>query len=419
MSNVETLQWKPLPWRIRKCLRSKRMTRWFLGKRRFLLRPASGHQGIQPATQDIELLPQTILARRNPFVTVGDPEILLCARQEDNIHPPVKLSRLQSVCVSSLSNLIYSGKFAIHGNIVSLESDRLPEEYQAGVHVDVTQQTLTKIELPVHLHRLPEAVSLLDATATNYAHWLTEILPKAAIWSELVGRPLVPLLVDAGLHPNQMRALELVVPPEQSILLVPRSQIVEVSRLHYLSSPGHIPFEPRASDGFPRSHGTFSAGALSLLIGAVKRRLNLRDDDPQEGYLYVRRNSRVRNIINQVELDAFVAKQGWTVVAPEGLSFDDQVRLFHRAKMVFGATGAAMANLIFARPGCRVAVMMSAHPATPYFYWHNLADSLGVHVEYILCEPESGSPDGVHSNFMAPVAGIAKAYAHDRIALMM
>lgn len=398
----------PTLW-VRKCLRSKRLTRWFVRKEVLPLvaLSRSDRGAVEPATA---WLPETIMALHPVHVAAGDASILLRCRPGDRIHPAVVHRLILQASVRGLSDLVYVGDQVLHHDLIEPLSDLLPEELGTGVAVNALEGTLSRPSIKIPAHRLPSALSLLSATSPNYAHWLTEVLPKAVLWARMGGGADVPLLVDAGLHANIMRSLDLALPAGQKVLRVPRGQVVQVNRLHHISSPGHIPFEPRAPGGLQRSHGTFSAPALRLTIDTIKARLGLSEEDPQDQVLFIRRNSGVRNVLNQADVDAFVASKGWQVVAPETLTFDEQVRVFHRARMVVGATGAAMANLIFARAGCRMGIMMSTHPATPYFYWHNLADSLGVKVEYILCEPEAGWPRGVHSNFTVPVDALRRAY---------
>lgn len=409
MSDIQELPELPPSRWIRKCLRSKRMTRWFIRSEVLPIEALSRH----PAVGDGHVttwLPETLMACHPVRAAVGNVGILEACRPPDQMHPAVVHRLIKGATVKGLSDLVWAAGHVLHHDMIRLQSDRLPEECLPGIKVDAGQGTISCHKITARSHCLPSAVSLLGATASNYAHWLTEVLPKAVLWARMGEGPSVPLLVDVGLHANIMRSLELVLPHDQKVLLVHRKQSVQVECLHHLSSPGFIPFEPRAPNGLQRSHGTFSAPALRMTVETIKARLGLRDDDPQDQVLFIRRNSGGRNVLNQPELDEFVASIGWKVVAPEQLTFDEQVRLFHRASMVVGPTGAAMANLIFARPGCRMSVMMSTHPATPYFYWHNLADSLGVRVEYILCEPEADWPQGVHSNFTVPVDAMRNAY---------
>ncbi len=387
------------------------MTRWFLPGQVLPCLPIAMYCDETHAPRET-WLPATSLSPAQPSVSVGDAATLYQARPVVRDHPAVEHRVLADVLLSSASDLIRAGDRLFHNDLVQLKTDRLPEEYRRGVRAQPDTATLEWPRIPGGAHMLPEAVSLMSATAPNYAHWLTEVLPKAALWGRLGCSPEVPLLVDTGLHPNIMRTLELALPESQRIVLVPRNQVLAIQKLHDVTAPGHIPFEPRQGDCPPRSHGTFSGQALQMMIETVKSSLGLRDSDPQDQVIYIRRNSGARNIINREEMDAFVAQQGWTVVAPERLTFDEQVRVFHGAKMVIGPTGAAMANLLFARPGCRVGVMMSTHPATPYYYWHNMVDSLGVTVEYILCEPDAQDEGAVHCDFSVPVAGMAQAYGH-------
>lgn len=385
------------------------MTRWFLRKEVLPLVALSCHESVapQPVTT---WLPETVMSLHPVQAAVGDVSVLLRCRPADRIHPAVEHRLIKRAAVRGLSDLVYVDNHVLHHDLIQPQSDLLPEERIPGTVVNLREGTFSRPWINTRAHRLPTALSLLSATSPNYAHWLTEILPKAVLWARMGGAADVPLLVDTGLHANIMRSLDLALPAEQKVLRVPRGQLVNVDRLHHISSPGHIPFEPRVPGDLQRSHGTFSAPALRLTIEAIKARLDLREDDPQDDVLFIRRNSGSRNVLNQAELDEFVASKGWHVIAPETLTFDEQVRVFHRARMVVGPTGAAMANLMFARPGCRVGIMMSTHPATPYFYWHNLADSLGAQVEYILCEPEAGWPQGVHSNFTVPVDEMRRAY---------
>lgn len=408
----ELAEWKPAAWR-RKILRSKKLTKLLLPRQTYALVPMAEYRCSHRVACDV-WVPAQVLSSDMPPVVVGEQDVLRSARPDDVGHPPVTHMVLHDVRIRSRSNLLQLDGTLVHDDMVRVVSDRLPEEYHRGIVVMPHVPAMQKARTLVGVHPIEEALSLLDATATNYSHWLTEILPKAALWCHHASEQRASLLVDSGLHANIMRSLELVLPDDAPVIKVPQGQEVCVRRLHHVSSPGHIPFEPRR--GAPRSHGTFSAPALDLVVQRIKRRLNLLDSDDMADVIYVRRNAGLRNVQNVDELDALAAQLGWTTVSPERLSFDEQVRVFHSARLVIGATGAAMANLIFCRPGARVAVMMSKLAETPYFYWHNMALCRGVGVEYILCEPDCSGNDGVHANFAAPIAAMAKAFRHECVA---
>lgn len=415
MIDIQTLPEHSLSWWTRKCLRSKRMTRWFLPTEKRQISALSLQQSIDTRCST-EWVPETDAANNAPHTRVGDVRIIERCTPIYKGHPAIVHCVIQDACVKSCSDLVYAENRVLHHDLINLPSDLLPEESNAKMRLDISRNIATYPRTQTTIHDLDCGFSILSQISSNYAHWLTEILPKAVLWGLRGEGTQVPILVDAGLHPNIMRSLELAVPDHQPILLIPKHQVVKVGRLHHLSSPGYVPYEPRCGSGPARSHGTFSAEALKLMAHTIKAKLGLHDHEPQNEVLYIHRNSGYRNALNQVELDTFVAQQGWKVIYPETLSFDEQVRTFHRASMVVGLTGAAMANLVFTRPGCRVGIMISTTPGTIYYYWHNMAEAMGVCVEYILCEPEPGTPRGVHSDFLVPIEEMKRAYTTDRAA---
>jgi capsular polysaccharide biosynthesis protein len=80
---------------------------------------------------------------------------------------------------------------------------------------------------------------------------------------------------------------------------------------------------------------------------------------------------------------------GFTVVAPETLSFAEQARLFAGAEAVVAPHGAALANAVFCRPGTRI-VELFAPGYVNVCYWA-LANQVGLDYRYLLAR---GVADG-------------------------
>ena len=57
-------------------------------------------------------------------------------------------------------------------------------------------------------------------------------------------------------------------------------------------------------------------------------------------------------------LTARLKNAGFSVIAPENYTVEQQIRIFSRAKIIVGEIGAALANIIFAPPGCTVIEIM-------------------------------------------------------------
>ena len=79
--------------------------------------------------------------------------------------------------------------------------------------------------------------------------------------------------------------------------------------------------------------------------------------------IYVSRSlSRVwrpayRPMLNELDVEDFLATRGFQVVQPETLSLRQQIRCFAGARRIIGPSGSGMLNAVFARPGTRIVDM--------------------------------------------------------------
>ena len=100
-------------------------------------------------------------------------------------------------------------------------------------------------------------------------------------------------------------------------------------------------------------------GALAALR-AIRDRCLRNDSGPSPEKIFISRRSITeklngqRRLINEDEILAVAVQNGFSIVQPELLSFEEQVRIFAKAKVVVGIGGAAMFNTVFSNPGTKV-----------------------------------------------------------------
>jgi len=86
-------------------------------------------------------------------------------------------------------------------------------------------------------------------------------------------------------------------------------------------------------------------------------------DHPRAGpaRIYVsRRTSNMRLLVNEAALERALAARGFEIVQPETLPVRAQVALFRDARVILGATGAGLANALFASPqACVIEILPS------------------------------------------------------------
>jgi capsular polysaccharide biosynthesis protein len=113
---------------------------------------------------------------------------------------------------------------------------------------------------------------------------------------------------------------------------------------------------------------------------AVVARLEalLRDGQPLPRRFFLpRRQTRV--LENQAEIEAFLTRLGFVTIYPEDLAVADQFRLFHEAEVIVAVHGAALAPLLYRRPGSRLKQLIEILPCGHMTdVYRVMADQLGV-----------------------------------------
>lgn len=256
---------------------------------------------------------------------------------------------------------------------------------------------------PAHPVEIPRAISLLKDHSRNYYHWLLECLPRAIlalrqpIWAD------APFLVDAGLPAQLIESLRVLSPTSKHIA-IPKGLRLPVSELYFPSilSPTHDYYgaSPRAEDFLiaPESVALLRGSFLSLVSWDVS-------EQPQ--YIYVARSGGThRSIMNEVKVISALEKMGFTIVYPGKLTFVEQVALFANAKLIVGPTGAGMANIVFAKPDCKIAILAAATHSANYYLFAQLAQYAGQEIVYVGGKPFK--PCDLHSHFNADMHALQR-----------
>jgi hypothetical protein len=295
--------------------------------------------------------------------------------------PAVTLTTLRDVLVRGRSNLLTARDAILGHDLLDLATDVPAEEFEGRLRLlEVEGLAQWAAGDPFNVDYLPEAAAFTDGAAWNYAHWMTEVLPRAAAFLGANLHVGIPLIVDVDLHPNLMRSIELLAPPDTPIYRLGRDHLVRVGVLHNVSPTAYARYKPRGQTRSAIAHGVFSTRALSRMVDDVRAAANVGAEPGDRPKLFLHRSSSLRQLVNQADVEQALVARGFTVVETERLTFDEQVALFSRARMVVGGTGAAIANLLFCRPDCPVVTLVPRTSEVGYWYWRNIAAATGAPV---------------------------------------
>lgn len=312
--------------------------------------------------------------------------------------PEIYITEVRNALVTGGTNLVMTDDSVICHDLYDFTHDYTSEELNGRTFIWPHRQRIAWLMRTTSVREFERAACFTDACAPNYAHWMTEVLPRINLFCCTEELSEVPLIVNDGLHRNLIESLRAVAGDKREIVNLPTGIVVRVEHLTFTSVAGYVPFERRSNRLKNHSHGQFSPFALLSLRQCLQKRLH-ESSDPSMRRVFIKRNSGIRNITNAHEIEELLVACGFSVVEPEHLTLAQQVALFSNADMVVGATGAALANLIFCKPTAKIIIMIPIYGHTSYWYWQNIACAVGNRINYVLGKITRTAASGIHSDF--------------------
>lgn len=330
---------------------------------------------------------------------------------------PIQVVAIPQAVVYGGTNLTMIAKGVIHHDWYDFKRDALSEELHSRVIIQRQKNQIQWLLYDPHPAYVNCAATFVDACASNYAHWMSEVLPRIALFCTDQRFHNVAIIVNSGLHHNIMESLYTLLHKEQrKILLLATGRAIVCRTLYILSATGYVPFQKRKGKSNNRSQGIFHPFPLQVLRQTLHKKAAQHHcyDPPTHGHnhpkkIYLKRNASIRNISNAAQVEPVLIAHGYTIVEPEKMSFMAQRTLFLHAEIVIATTGAACANAIFSRPGTRIVILLGKHKDMIYRYWLNMLSPIGVTVYYVLGHATTKKALGIHSDFAIDLSDMMDA----------
>lgn len=354
------------------------------------------------------LFPAEKLTITRPHVYPFEYQNKLEIGERDKDFPEILLATIPNAEILGGSNVVFSGHTAISHDLFDIRKDYTSEELHRRYLLSPSLKFLIRNFSGIRRRTFQQAACFTDACSGNYAHWLTEVLPRIYLFTESGMSSEIRMIIDRGLHPNLMESFHVIAGENPNVFKLGRNRLAAVESLSMVSCAGYVPFGRRSSKTKGHSHGRFSPATFKGMVNKIRRNLGI---EAKQGWrkLYIRRNSSVRTVSNLQEFESVLMQHGFEFIEPELLTFAEQVKLFSEAGVIVGATGAAMANLIFCSSLTKIIVMMGIHDEMPYAYWQNMASAVGNNVSYVLGKVSDSSFRGIHANFRIETKDLLQA----------
>ena len=183
--------------------------------------------------------------------------------------------------------------------------------------------------------RVPIAGLAISSHNDNFYHWMADMVPSIA-WRLEGEADNIPLIIRDDASSFMRESLHVL--GEGSISLEEAGDAIFVERLYEGEQAG-AKLQP---DGAHYAVITKLRLAADQLIGDIREAGSL---------IYIsRRDSKLRSMSNEEELEDAVAKIGFQIVRLSSLNLRQQVSTIRQAKFVLGPHGAGFTHILFAQP---------------------------------------------------------------------
>lgn len=293
--------------------------------------------------------------------------------------------------------------------LLNVEGNALSDELEFGFRMFGLRPKLWDMEITegpsLNFEPLPSESSVISSGIhmtgeheTNYFHWIVEVLPRLFLCEKLLIDTQIPILVSEGLHDNLYALLDIIRAPKRAVLKLPRDRQHRIARLIYPSDLTRI------LDTYNRAPGKDTTYLPVALLREMAAGIKSAADATTSSFgkfIYIKRNSSYRRLLNESDIESLLTEKGFDIVDPGGLTLGEQIGIFSRAEIIVGPSGAAMANILWCRPGTRIIVLHSDHPFKKYPYWDALARTCEAKITY-LAGPRANNIMGIfeaHDDF--------------------
>ena len=242
---------------------------------------------------------------------------------------------VENVCVISKNNLVPGANYQrINGELVNDQKNICLKKGTPRIKIKKNGKLLSLIQ---------------DASGENYAHWFLDILPRLKICETLYSIENIDYFLLPEIKNNfQFDSLK--------ILNIPLNKVVNCKKFRHVE----------ADELIITSHPWYSKGKINdemhkipkwIILWLRESFLPKAEFTFSHDKIFIDRSDSLFNhckIINFDEVWNFLKLNGFKKYKLSEINLENQIGLFNSAKIIVGAHGAGLSNLIFSKPKSKV-----------------------------------------------------------------
>ena len=231
--------------------------------------------------------------------------------------------------------------------------------------------------------RIENGILLSGNFSNNYFHFVFEFLVKFHIISKLSIDTKIPIIIDNHVkRVSQFEELITIFNKEnRKLIYIQKGNLYTINELHYFSFINNIPpnlkrkiYEVESTDY------AFDFDSINFLKTTIKEHFNRFSlETPKK--IFVSRNDCLIRRNNETDIYPILHEHGFVIIQPEKMSIKEQYFHFANAQHIIAASGAALTNIIFCKPNCKILVLQSVKSQITIF--SSIAAYLKTDMQYI------------------------------------
>ena len=310
--------------------------------------------------------------------------------------PAVYSLKINDCKIIGGSNIILINGAAYYNHIVDYNvnyTDYALHDYKKEYNLG--KNRLYKTSIPEIF--VQKAISLCINYNDNYYHYIFECISKFQVLTKCKIAKEYAILIDSSARDIRQFAdiIQIFNIDNRRIIYVEKLQRVKVNELYVFTPLNYIPANIRNTQIIKCSDTRFNFTNIKYIRDKILDIIETKDSDIQAKKIYISRKNCKRRIYNDEEIDSKLILIGFKSIKPETLSLREQVALFSNADVIVAASGAALTNIIFCKPKCKIFVLANQYLDLSIF--SSIAGYLNLDMKYILADNTSSKE--LHSDF--------------------
>ncbi|MCU7828662.1 MAG: glycosyltransferase family 61 protein [Candidatus Thiodiazotropha sp. (ex Myrtea sp. 'scaly one' KF741663)] len=330
------------------------------------------------------------------------------------VTPEVCIYIIDNINVLARTDFLFSDNYLIHPNNFDPHIELCTLEQFGRIKYDYSYKYAYVLE-SIPCIEIPKAVSLLGGGSGNYAHFITEVLPRLIIIDSHEEYSELPIIIDGWIGEPIQNILRLFNVNNRKIIYLDVWKKAYVENLILVSLPSTSPqefrvnYDNKSDVSISKDVYTFNKNALKA-VSFYSQKLFGNINTPYSGVkkVYLTRKAvfkesiqyNLRHIINEDEVIEVFKRFDFEIIDITTLSFPEQFSLFKNIKFVAAPLGAAIANIIFSKGEINILGLAAYYDGANYSYFTNMAESMGHNIRYVLGSQDTKSHENpMHRNY--------------------